>query len=190
VEFDAEPYWATAKLVRNEDEWKKMAGEPVLKSYYAFYKEGSPRWLEFLRMFHMVEDVKTLGYLAISSVNLKHSMVGVHIRRTDNHVCIEHSPSELFWKKMAEYDNETVFYIASDSQEERYEAFKRFPGRVITGIEEIHGRNNMFGCLDAILEFYILSQCSEILGSYKSSFSEMAAAYGGAKLIPIVTSEK
>lgn len=186
VEFNAEPYWARAKLVRNEAEWLAMAGEPVLKSYYAFYKEGSERWLQMLRRFQVSEHIETLKFLAINHLQLRRPMVGVHIRRTDNRACIEKSPSELFWKKMAQYSEDTMFYVASDSQEEKYEIFKRFPGRVVMGVEELIGRNSIFGCIDSVLEFYILSQSSEILGSYKSSFSEVAAAYGGAKLVPMI----
>jgi len=109
-------------------------------------------------------------------------IVGVHIRRGDNNASIKESPSELFWEAMTAYPEATMFYVATDSMEEREEAVRRFPGRILTGSATILSRNDPFGCREAMLDFYCLSRCSEILGSYYSSFSEMAAAYGGVPL--------
>jgi hypothetical protein len=113
---------------------------------------------------------------------VQQKIVGVHIRRGDNRTSIQESPSELFWEAMAAYDPSVIFYLATDSMREREEAERRFPGRILTGSGTILSRNDPFGCREGMLDFYCLSRCSEILGSYYSSFSEMAAAYGGAPL--------
>jgi len=181
--YASESYWQKAKLVRNGEEWAALKGEPVLKSYYAFYKEGTEKWLAYLRAFKMKEIIVRQAEATFSHWWAV-STVGVHIRRTDNKTCIEKSPSPLFWKKMAEYPEDVRFFVASDSKEEKDILHRRFPGRILA-YSEVLDRSTPYGCLVAVLEFYCLSQCKEILGSYKSSFSEVSAAYGGAALIAV-----
>jgi hypothetical protein len=116
------------------------------------------------------------------------TVVGAHIRRGDNKKSIEESPSELFWEVMEAYDQSVLFYLATDSEEERLQALERFPNRILKGSDTILSRNDPFGCREGMLDFYCLSRCSEILGSYYSSFSEMAAMYGGVELRIMKTS--
>lgn len=177
IEDCADPnhYWLRAKLVKNEVEWLALKGEPVIKSYYAFYKEGTPRWLEHLRSFQFVPEF----HQKYESIVGDYRPIGVHIRRTDNERAIKFSPSSEFWREMAEHPG--MFYVASDSEEERVAAMQRFPGRILIGPTRILGRNNS-GCFDAVLDFYCLSRCSTIIGSYYSSFSEVASQYGGSTL--------
>lgn len=189
IGINPEPFWRQAKLVRNAEEWEANKTRPVLKSYYAFYKEGTPRWLEFLRMFKIAPDIRRRQELIFGNVPVGQPVIGVHIRRTDHTKCIEKSPSELFWEVMDTYPSTTIFFVASDSLWERELLHARYQNRILTGPEELLGRDDPFGCLDAILDFYCLSQCDEILGSFSSSFSEVSAQYGGVKLRPI-TKEK
>jgi len=176
IEDCADPnhYWLRAKLVKNEAEWLALKGEPVLKSYYAFYKEGSPRWLEHLRSFQFAPEF----HQKYESIVGNNKPIGVHIRRTDNERAIKFSPSSEFWREMAQHTG--MFYVASDSEEERVTAMQQFPGRILIGPSRILGRTA--GCFDAVLDFYCLSRCSTIIGSYYSSFSEVASQYGGSTL--------
>jgi hypothetical protein len=175
-------YWQVAKLVRNPEEWMALKDAPILKSYYAFYKDATPEWTEALRMFTFVDPIRERQRMFFSDVRKSGPIVGVHIRRTDNHVCIANSPSELFWKEMDGLPSTTQFFVASDSQQERDILFMRYGERVHFIVPELLGRNEYFGCMDAVLDFYCLSCCDVVFGSYKSSFSEVAAAYGGACL--------
>jgi len=83
---------------------------------------------------------------------------------------------------MALYPTTTVFYLATDSIAEREEAIRKFPGRIIIGSPTILGRDDPFGCREAFVDLICLSNCSEIIGSSYSSFSEVAASMGGVML--------
>ena len=178
--------WATAKSVQSNDEWKfvyQRAGQkrPIrIKSHGQFYRADHERFLGHLRSLRPAEYVQSMFEDLFAKVT--GPIVGVHIRRGDNTASIQTSSSELFWEAMEAYPQTTVFYVATDSMEEREEAVRRFPGRILTGSKTILPRNDPFGCREGVLDFYCLSRCSEILGSCSSSFSEMAAAYGGVPL--------
>jgi hypothetical protein len=177
--------WATAKSVQSDEEWEfvyQRAGQkrPIrINSHGQFYRADQERFLRHLRSLRPAEFIQSMFEKMFANME---APVGVHIRRGDNMVSIKESPSDLFWEAMAAYPPSTMFYFATDSMEEREEATRRFPGRIITGSPTILSRNDAFGCREGMLDFYCLSRCSEILGSYYSSFSEMAAAYGGAPL--------
>jgi len=146
-----------------------------IKSHKAFYKDGTPEWLEILRSLRPHPTILKKGD-AILNVT-PHPIIGIHIRRTDNKQSIQMSPSALFWQKMASYPPDTLFYVSSDSQVERDSAERQFPGRIITGPVEILGRSSSEGIEAAMLDLYCLSRCSEIVGSHYSSFSDIAAAW-------------
>lgn len=178
--------WDTTKQVLSEDDWNfvyERAGpsRPIrIKSHGQFYRSDQDRFLAYLRALRPAEYIQCISDDIF--LNLSKTVVGVHIRRGDNRASIKESPSELFWETMTAYDQSVVFYLATDSMTEREEAELQFPGRILTGSGTILSRNDPFGCREGMLDFYCLSRCSEILGSYYSSFSEMAAAYGGVPL--------
>lgn len=108
-------------------------------------------------------------------------IIGIHIRRTDNEVCILHSPTELFVAKMKEYveeDSNTVFFLATDDETIReelgreYQLIERRP--FSTNVE----RKSAMGMKDALVDMLCLSKCQAIVGSYASTFSKMAALIG------------
>ena len=152
-----------------------------IKSYSRFHTADEERWLQLLRGLKphpdfLVKRNQILGLIAAP-------VVGVHIRRTDNKKSIQFSPSQLFWDAMAACSPDTVFYFATDDEGERAEAIRRFGAdRIIVGYKTILGRDTMEGGHQGMLDLYCLSTCSKILGSYWSSFSEMAAAWGGVPL--------
>jgi hypothetical protein len=82
---------------------------------------------------------------------------------------------------MAAYPLTTLFFVASDDDSERKTMQARFPGRILVAASIID-RFTFNGGVNSFLDFLGLSKCSEILGSASSSFSEMAAAYGGIPL--------
>jgi hypothetical protein len=181
--------WDNAISVLSEDEWNFVyirAGQnrPIrIKSHGQFHRSDPERWLGHLRALKPTDMIHCQSEIVFSKVVPgTTAIVGVHIRRGDNKKSIRESPSELFWDAMETYPSTTMFYLATDSVEERNEMIMRFPGRILCGSDTILSRNDPFGCREALLDFYCLSQSSEILGSYYSSFSEMAAAYGGVPL--------
>ena len=157
------------------EKWAAQAadrGVISIKSYARFYT--SDRWLSWLQSLkpkpEYVERVR--------EVFGDRQPVGVHIRRTDHDHAIRMSPTAAFIKAMGTYPPDTLFFVASDSDAERVAMEARYPGRILKGAKRIDRMNVKEGFVD----FLALSMCSEILGSYSSSFSETAAAYGGCPL--------
>ena len=167
-----------AKMCLSEADWDGRSGLR-LKSYGCFYRKDPKRWLECLR---------SLKPRAEFLPQLPPNTVGVHIRRTDNARSIKDSPTEAFFRAMDAYAATTTFFLATDSPVERGAIQGRYPGRVIALPTECYHRDLLKGIQEAFREFLGLAKCSEILGSTGSSFSEMAAAYGGCTLRLITSS--
>ena len=117
---------------------------------------------------------------------INHHTVGVHIRRTDNTWSVENSPLELFEDAMEvqmEKDSETNFLVCSDDEKVK-DYFRNSPkwsGRVFSPNGELN-RGSESGILQAAGEMFALSSTRLILGSYWSSFGEIAARIGDVEL--------
>jgi len=115
--------------------------------------------------------------------------IGVHIRRSDHIHSIEHSPLELFEEYMLnELSNcpEAKFYIASDDEavKEHFKQNPQWKSKVIFS-EGCLLRDSQEGILQAVTEFYALSRTRKILGSYWSTFSELASRIGYLNLMVV-----
>lgn len=107
--------------------------------------------------------------------------IGIHIRRTDNIVSITQSPTELFIKRMDDFvkqQPDTTFYLATDSEKEKETLKQAFGKRIITS-QHAAERNSLIGMQEALIELYLLSRTTKIIGSMQSSYSETAAQIGG-----------
>jgi hypothetical protein len=113
--------------------------------------------------------------------------IGVHIRRGDHEKSIRDSPFELFIEAMRDFPEDVRFIIATDDESVKQTLDTLFAGRCLFPAR-FRSRNTDKGMEQAILDFLALASCSQILGSAHSSFSEMAAAYGGSDLIVIKSS--
>lgn len=179
--------WNDIPVMCNADEFQRHLDQQMnrrlhrIKSYSRFHTGDDERWLSVLRSLKphpdfLVKRNQIFGPIAAP-------VVGVHIRRTDCKKSIQFSPSHLFWEAMAACSPDTVFYFATDDERERAEAIRRFGAhRIIVGYKMILGRDTIEGGHQGMLDMYCLSTCSKILGSYWSSFSEMAAAWGNVPL--------
>lgn len=111
--------------------------------------------------------------------------VGVHIRRTDNKMAIINSPLERFIDLMTQEKsrNEKVkFFLSTDSPETEKIVVERFPDDIIVNKKELR-RNRKQGIQDALVDLLCLSKTSSIIGSYWSSFTEVASEMGRIPLI-------
>lgn len=163
------------------DDWaieSKNRGHINIRSYGHFYQKNPSGWLQTLRSLKPLEVYR---YTVDDVFDGYSKPVGVHIRRTDHVHSIRESPTKEFMKRMDAYPSDTMFFLATDSPIERDYIVARYPGRVLW-LAKTLTRGTTAGCADGFLDFLGLSRCSEILGSYASSFSEMAAAYGGCPL--------
>lgn len=108
--------------------------------------------------------------------------VGVHIRRTDQEKSIEYSKTENFidlMKKEFLKNSNVKFYLATDDFEEEKNIRKEFPKSIISNSNRNLSRDSREGMLDAVIDLYCLSNCQKIIGSYWSSFTDVAAAING-----------
>ena len=106
------------------------------------------------------------------------SSVGVHIRRTDNLPSIGKSSTESFISSMKEAlaaDPETVFYLATDDLTEEERLREEFPGKILSNQERNLSRDSIAGIQDAMVDLYCLASTNKIIGSYFSSFTDIAA---------------
>lgn len=145
-----------------------------MASCVAFYPAALPKGaFDVFRPIHKLqESINKMGHSFPASV------VGVHIRRTDNATAIADSPTELFIRRMRQEDEAISFYLATDSEAVKKEMKDEFgENRIITSPHKAE-RGNLSGMQDALVELYTLSRTSLILGSSHSTFSDTAAAIG------------
>lgn len=110
------------------------------------------------------------------------SCVGVHIRRTDNQPAIGKSSTDAFLRSMEQElaaDPHTRFYLATDDMEEERILREAFPERILSNENRCLRRDSIDGMHDALLDLYCLASTRKIIGSYFSSFTDIAAEIHG-----------
>jgi hypothetical protein len=146
----------------------------TIKSYGHFHRTDPERWLRYFRGLkpkkEFVEKLNTLFG--------EKKAVGVHIRRTDNTHSIKGSPTSAFFEAMDQYPRDTLFYVATDDINERYALVNRYPGRLLPRVTLNLERHTLKGVEGAVLEFFALARCTEVLGSAASSFRTCSAIWG------------
>ncbi|KAA6326633.1 hypothetical protein EZS27_024282, partial [termite gut metagenome] len=111
--------------------------------------------------------------------------------RADNVRSISKSPTELFISRMndeIQRHPETLFYLATDSQEEKALLKSIFGKRVITLDKEI-SRRTPIGIENAVVDLFLLSKTNKIIGSFHSSYTEMAAELSGIECLIVKNRE-
>jgi hypothetical protein len=154
-----------------------------MKSYGHFHQSDPVRWVAALRSIqpHPAIAARVASLFSAWEQTAGGSLVGVHIRRTDHKKSIQLSPTAAFFERMRSYPSTTHFFLATDDTIERELLVQAFPGRVHFGATTLN-RDSEEGGVQAFTDLLCLAQCREILGSAGSSFSEVAAAYGGCSL--------
>jgi hypothetical protein len=142
-----------------------------IKSYAHFYTKSSERFNFHLRNIKF--NVKELT---------NKSIVGIHIRRTDHTKCIENSPINFFINEINKEQSDKKFYLATDCDITKRYLKVMYGDRIITS-DIVLKRTSKEGVKGAIQDFINLANCSKIIGTKYSSFSEMAALYGNIPLI-------
>lgn len=108
--------------------------------------------------------------------------VGVHIRRTDNKPAIGKSSTQAFidsmQKEIALFPD-TKFYLATDDLSEEANLRRLFPDRILSNETRDLSRDSIAGIKDALLDLMCLSRTDKIIGSYFSSFTDIAADLNG-----------
>lgn len=108
--------------------------------------------------------------------------VGVHIRRTDNMPSIGKSSTPDFidaMDKELSRNPDIMFYLATDDLSEEEVLRERFPGKIISNEARNLSRDSVEGIRDAMIDLYCLASTSKIIGSFFSSFTDIAADMKG-----------
>jgi len=166
--------------VDTEEQWDSVKGVNTViytKSGSRFHKKNDAKFVAHLQSLKPQTRLAAAVTTALATAGAT-KVVGVHLRRAEYTAT---APTSAFVTAMNAFNASTRFFVASDSVNDRQALEAAFPGRVIT-VAKTLARGNKEGMEDALKDFVGLSKCSEILGSEGSSFSEMAALYGGVKL--------
>jgi hypothetical protein len=127
---------------------------------------------------------KSIREQAINFLEPYGEFIGIHIRRTDSIEAIENSPTELFIERMDALIRQSAtvkFYISTDSEEVFTNLKKIYTEKVFSGTYK-RTRRTTDGIIFALIDLYCLSRSKRILGSFYSSFSQMAAKMGNVPL--------
>lgn len=109
----------------------------------------------------------------------------MHIRRTDNQPAIGKSSTDAFldsMKKEIAADPDTMFYLATDDMREETRLREVYPDRILSNQNRCLRRDSQEGMQDALLDLYCLAATRKIIGSYFSSFTDIAADMHGIPL--------
>lgn len=126
--------------------------------------------------------VAALRALIDQQVGDGEAMVGVHVRRGDHTKATERSTLERFMQAMqaeVEARSATRFFVATDDPTSLRALQQRFGSRVHHYPKRALARNDPRALEDAVVDLYTLARSSRLLGSYWSSFSDMAHHLGG-----------
>ncbi len=151
----------------------------LLASYNEMYTLDGIKWGEYL-----LPREKLRNRIHETINRFTSHTVGIHIRGTDNGLSKKYSPLEAFvgcMTKVLANDSDAMFYLATDEEEYKQTLTEIFGTRVITNSIELT-RHSLSGMEGALVDLYCLSRTRYIIGSFYSSFSEVAAEIGGIKL--------
>lgn len=114
--------------------------------------------------------------------------VGVHIRRSDHEAAMEFSTLQKFTAAMdaeLKLDSTTTFFLATDCRTTEENLRQLYPGKIFAFPKASYNRNTPRGIKDAVVDLYALSKTNKILGSYYSSFSQVAAEISGIEEVTV-----
>merc|ERR1712232_392715 len=139
-----------------------------------------------------LNELKPVPAVARRVWRLPRGTVSVHVRRTDHAKAIAHSPDELFVREMDAWCRGgratssgapfTQFFLATDDPAVEEALRDRYAPYLVTYKKRTRSRNLPEGIEDAFVDLLLLARGSEIIGSFKSSYSSMAALY---HLVPL-----
>jgi hypothetical protein len=133
---------------------------------------------------HFTPALPIIQKINVITQNFTRHTIGVHIRRLDNTNSIQFSPTPLFIQKMkaelaAEAD--VKFFLCTDDPKEEKAIIAEFGEKVITYKKHLD-RQTVRGMQDAAIDLFCLSKTQKILGSFWSSYSDIAARINNIEL--------
>jgi hypothetical protein len=165
----------------NDLEELTMRNRVFISTYSRFYPSSHP--------FRSFVPTKYLEEI-INSYKEK-NMIGVHIRRKDSIRSMTYSPLEGFIECMKEEidkNNEVKFFVSTDDPQVEVQLRNIFHHRIVTHNKNSLIRNSHLAIQDAVIDLYCLANCSKLIGSYWSSFTDTAWQINGIEKV-IIKSE-
>lgn len=157
----------------------------TVRHYRRIYIKTCQRFTDSLAEFKLFKPVAALSHQIDELLgSLGPVAIGVQIRRTDNAMAIANSPLELFINRMNELlaaDDRTLFFLATDDAAVVHNLKQLFGYRIISPPKEL-SRQTSAGIRAAVVDIFVLAGTELLLGSYWSSFSEVAAWMGTTTL--------
>ena len=117
--------------------------------------------------------------------------IGIHIRRTDNTMSQQHSRLQDFHAAVQHeiaQDEQVRFFLCTDDAAVKAEFRERYGERILTQTSPVT-RKTIAGMEDAVVDLWCLAHTQKILGSYWSSFTDMAAELRQIPLEVVKSSE-
>ncbi len=159
-----------------------VSEQPSWQQFHEHYKNA------LKQLFSCVHpQIHTLVDKFIEHHSCTGRFLGVHIRATDfrNHYKVVYPDRDLasvddFLRELS--DVTMPVYLACDDQNVASEFTQRYSGRVFN--RELNWTNSyrQSSVLDALIDLLILSKSSGIIGTYGSSFSEMASELASVEI--------
>jgi hypothetical protein len=183
-------------LILNRNNVQAMAEDGFdfkLLKYHRVLMASSYRFYPTEKMYAIFVPIESLRQrIDMESASFDQNTIGIHIRRTDNRISIENSPTELFAQSIEKeiaLNPNVNFFLASDCATTKQQLYNRYGDRIITNFDKSE-RATKEGIQQALVELYTLSRARKIYGSYWSSFSHTAADISGIEEITVRSHDK
>jgi hypothetical protein len=152
------------------------------------FKMSACRKMDWDGVYKMLRPSKDLSLIIDDKVSkmFKGRVLGVHVRRTDRWREARVSSNEAYFKMIDKVKNDydTIFLATDDPDVERQFSARYGDKLVHTGKPQVPKWSGFktrkalveFSFIqDAVIDIWMLSRCDSIIGSFKSSFSKVAA---------------
>ena len=114
-------------------------------------------------------------------------IVGVHIRRSERPlpICEFAQPLTYYEALIKSFPTETRFFVSTDSQEAFQWLQSRCSPRIFQRPKIHDDRTSPLGIREGLVDMLLLSHCNAIVGTWRSSFSHLAALAGERPMLRV-----
>ncbi len=182
------------------DHWRLwIESDEVPKGFASTYEAADGRSIDleceriperlqriYARYFGMLSPVPAIrGRVETAALRLGDDAVGVHVRRGDFRG--PHRPAENDGKFFAAMDvvlrerSDARFVLATDSEETESAFVDRYGAQIVCHPKASRARGEAEAIRDALVDLLLLARCSRLIGTFSSTFSEVAWWIGGCR---------